>query len=71
MNFAHLTGDHNPVDVDAAVDRRSSFGNVIAHGMNMALSAIEQYLAARLRGGRTVAWHRANPAAVPEAGFCR
>jgi acyl dehydratase len=55
MNFAHLTGDHNPVDVDAAVGRRSSFGNVIAHGMNVALLAIEQYLAARLRGGRTVA----------------
>jgi acyl dehydratase len=27
----------------------SSFGNVIAHGMNVALSAIERYLAARMR----------------------
>jgi acyl dehydratase len=49
MNFARLTGDYNPVHVDAAVGRRSSFGNVIAHGMNVALSATERYLAARLR----------------------
>jgi len=49
MNFAHLTGDHNPIHVDAAVGRRSSFGDVIAHGMNVALSSIERYLAARSR----------------------
>jgi acyl dehydratase len=49
MNFAQLTGDHNPIHVDAAVGRRSSFGDVIAHGMNVALSSIERYLAARIR----------------------
>jgi len=46
-SFARLTGDFNPVHVDEAVGRRSSFGNVIAHGMNVALSSIERYLAAR------------------------
>lgn len=49
MNFAHLTGDHNAVHVDAAAGRRSTFGDVIAHGMNVALSSIERYLAARMR----------------------
>lgn len=48
MSFAHLTGDYNPVHVDEAVGRRSSFGNVIAHGMNVVLSSIERYLAARI-----------------------
>jgi len=47
-NFARLTGDYNPIHVDAAVGRRSSFGNVIVHGMNVALSAIERFLAAHM-----------------------
>jgi acyl dehydratase/NAD(P)-dependent dehydrogenase (short-subunit alcohol dehydrogenase family) len=45
-DFACLTGDYNPIHLDAAVGRRSSFGNVIVHGMNVALSAVERYLAA-------------------------
>ena len=49
MNFAHLTGDHNPVHVDAAVGRSVELRKCIAHGMNVALSAIERYLAARMR----------------------
>ena len=48
MSFAHLTGDYNPVHVDEAIGRRSSFGDIIAHGMNVALSSIERYLAARI-----------------------
>ena len=48
MNFAHLTGDFNPIHVDQAVGRRSIFGNVIVHGMNVALSSIEIYLATRM-----------------------
>ena len=47
-NFARLTGDYNPIHIDAAVGRRSSFGNVIAHGMNVALSAIDRFLAAHI-----------------------
>ncbi len=49
-NFARLTGDYNPIHFDAAVGRRSSFGNLIAHGMNVALLAIERFLAAHTHG---------------------
>jgi acyl dehydratase len=52
-NFACLTGDYNPIHVDAVVGRRSSFGNITAHGMNVTLSAIERFLAARTHEAAT------------------
>jgi acyl dehydratase len=46
MNFAHLTGDHNPVQVDVAVGRSVELRKCHRSGMNVVLSAIERYLAA-------------------------
>ena len=36
VNFAGITGDFNPVHVDAEFAQKSMFGERIAHGMLMA-----------------------------------
>jgi hypothetical protein len=43
--FALLSGDSNPVHVDALKARRSQFGRPIVHGMHLLLWAIEEGLA--------------------------
>jgi hypothetical protein len=44
-SFALLSGDSNPVHVDALKARRSQFGRPIVHGMHLLLWAIEEGLA--------------------------
>lgn len=44
-NFARLSGDHNPIHVDRHAGQRSVFGDVVVHGMNTVLSALETCLA--------------------------
>jgi hypothetical protein len=39
--FARLSGDWNPIHVDADFARRSSFGEPVVHGMSTLLSALE------------------------------
>jgi acyl dehydratase len=50
--FAALSGDDNPIHVDAAFAASSAFGRTVAHGAM--LTAILRALAARLQGGRAV-----------------
>ncbi|MDR7554295.1 MAG: MaoC family dehydratase [Armatimonadota bacterium] len=47
--FAALTGDHNPLHVDAAFASRSRFGERIAHGM-LTAGLISAVLGMRLPG---------------------
>jgi 3-hydroxybutyryl-CoA dehydratase len=49
MTFATLTGDYNPVHVDAAAAAASSFGERIVHGM-LTGSLISTVLAMQLPG---------------------
>lgn len=41
LAFARLSGDHNPLHVDPVRARRSLFGECVAHGMDVALWALE------------------------------
>lgn len=45
--FAALSGDANPLHVDAAVARRTVFGHCVVHGVHQVLWALEAWLAAR------------------------
>ncbi len=47
--FAEITGDHNPVHVDAAFAQQTRFGRRIAHGM-LTASLISSVLANKLPG---------------------
>ena len=49
MTFAALTGDHNPVHVDADAAAASSFGGRIVHGM-LTASLLSTVLAMQLPG---------------------
>ncbi len=49
LAFAELTGDHNPVHVDAEAAAASSFGERIVHGM-LTASLISAALATHLPG---------------------
>ena len=49
MTFATLTGDHNPVHVDANTAAASSFGERIVHGM-LTASLLSTVLAMQLPG---------------------
>ena len=49
MSFAHVTGDFNPVHVDAAAAAASSFGERIVHGM-LTASLFSTLLATKLPG---------------------
>ena len=40
--FADLSGDHNPIHLDALVARRTPFGRVAVHGMHLLLDALER-----------------------------
>jgi acyl dehydratase len=51
--FAEITGDGNPVHLDAAVAARSRFGERIAHGM-LTASCVSAVLGMRLPGPGTV-----------------
>jgi acyl dehydratase/NADP-dependent 3-hydroxy acid dehydrogenase YdfG len=44
-DFARLSGDHNPIHVDPHAGRRSAFGEVVVHGLNTLLSALEACVA--------------------------
>ena len=39
-DFARLSGDYNPIHLDPAVGRRSVFGGVTVHGINLLLSCL-------------------------------
>ncbi|OSM07126.1 SDR family NAD(P)-dependent oxidoreductase [Magnetofaba australis] len=43
--FARLSGDVNPIHLDAATARRTPFGRPIAHGVHVVLWALEQAMA--------------------------
>lgn len=45
LGFAAISGDYNPVHVDAVIARRTQFGRQIAHGMHLVLWALDRYLA--------------------------
>ena len=60
--FAALSGDANPLHVDAAVARRTVFGHCVVHGVHQVLWALEAWLAARGESGAL---------AVLEAKFLR
>jgi acyl dehydratase len=51
--FATLSGDDNPIHVDAAFAARTSFGRPVAHGMFL-FSTIYQLLIDRFPGAGTV-----------------
>ena len=51
-DFTRLSGDYNPIHLDETTGKRSIFGQVLVHGMNVLLSAIEIYLKQRLREGQ-------------------
>ncbi len=53
VRFAEITGDRNPVHLDAAYAERSPFGGRIAHGM-LTASFISTVLAMRLPGPGTI-----------------
>lgn len=57
VRFAEITGDRNPVHLDAAYGERSPFGGRIAHGM-LTASFISTVLAMRLPGPGTGALGR-------------
>ncbi|MBM3531392.1 MAG: hypothetical protein FJX62_25250 [Alphaproteobacteria bacterium] len=40
--FAALSGDHNPLHVDAIAARRTIFGNQVVHGMHVLLWALDR-----------------------------
>ena len=53
MAFAEVTGDFNPVHVDAVAAERSRFGGRIAHGM-LSAGFVSAVLAMRLPGPGTI-----------------
>jgi len=53
LAFAKLTGDDNPVHLDAEAARKSRFGQRLVHGM-LAASGIATLLGTRLPGEGTV-----------------
>ena len=44
--FARLSGDFNPLHVDAIVARRLQFGGTICHGVHLTLKALDLAVAA-------------------------
>lgn len=46
-DFARLSGDANPIHVDPVAARRLMFGELVVHGLHLALWGIEQLLLAR------------------------
>ncbi|HEY2388539.1 MAG TPA: MaoC/PaaZ C-terminal domain-containing protein [Candidatus Binatia bacterium] len=50
--FAALSGDRNPIHLDALRARREMFGAVVVHGMHLLLRALDAVIAGR--GGRPV-----------------
>jgi hypothetical protein len=71
-SFALLSGDSNPVHVDALKARRSQFGRPIVHGMHLLLWAIEEGLANTPKAAlATVSCVFRNPVRVDEEVFFR
>jgi len=44
--FAELSGDCNPIHMDAVLARREMFGDVVVHGLHLVLSLLDPYCAA-------------------------
>ena len=49
LNFAHLSGDHNPVHLDEIAASRSPFGSRVVHGL-LAASQFSALIASKLPG---------------------
>lgn len=47
LAFARLSGDYNPIHLDEVVARRLMFGRTVLHGMQIVLSAMDQWLGHR------------------------
>ena len=49
LRFAELSGDWNPMHVDAVAARRTIYGDVVVHGVHVLLWALERLLSIRAR----------------------
>ncbi|MBF0213928.1 MAG: hypothetical protein HQM00_10270 [Magnetococcales bacterium] len=45
LRFARLSGDYNPLHLNAEMARRMRFGTTVVHGMHTCLAVLEQWLA--------------------------
>jgi acyl dehydratase/NAD(P)-dependent dehydrogenase (short-subunit alcohol dehydrogenase family) len=55
LRFAELSGDWNPMHVDAVAARRTIYGDVVVHGVHILLWSLDQLLS--IRGARGVLAH--------------
>ena len=52
--FALLSGDHNPLHMDARYARRLLFGGAVTHGVHLLLRALETYAQDQVEVGELV-----------------